>query len=428
MLVSHTQEWRHNEENHNPVVAAMLLLGVGAATTLTTSPAAALTACEKTQTCTAPTPVPTVTAKVAAGGFRVTWTAPVNKGGLPVSYTVDTVDMWGTTVNSQTVTTRAVNVTGLEAATTYAIYVTASNKVGAATPTVITPTTAGVPTDVRSVKTTVTGKDVTVRWAAPSSNGGLGPITYRLQLAGNEVVLPRTARTHTFTNVPKGEHYLSIWAENPMGSGPITNTLVTVTTVDPAAATLVTTPTLGNVNLSWNDTGADRYEVYRVFKDAYSVAYGLPTTSTYWTKLADVAGATSYNDVAPASSLDTVWGGQKRAVAYYVKGVWNTGEVFNSNETNVITGFTGQGASLVCDNGNNTGKILASVPQTWGLGDNQTWKVTMNTGVYQGTMNPGWQVIDVNYGTITKQEYPGVPWTVSGTGTLSSTLRDCPVV
>ena len=180
--------------------------------------------------------VPTDVRAVARhGAATVSWTAPTNDGGSPItSYTVSAVPDDGscTTVAPATSCT----VPGLKAGRAYSFKVTASNKYAtsdpsAASPAVtpaqpqapgsasVQPQVPGQPTDVVAHSG---GGSVTVSWKAPSSNGG-SPITKYVVTAdpgGASCTVTGAATSCVIAGLEPGTKYqFTVVAFNAAGSG-----------------------------------------------------------------------------------------------------------------------------------------------------------------------------------------------------------------
>jgi hypothetical protein len=174
------------------------------------------------------------------GSVTVTWDAPSDDGGEPVSgYQVDTE---GANNGSVSASTHSMVVGGL-APGTYEFGIVAENSVGTstrATATVtVTETVAGAPGRVRDMTAVQTGPgQVTIRWVDPADAGsspvssydaGWGTCCY-----GNGDRLPATARSVVFNDLILGTEYtLSVAAMNAAGTGPWERRQVTIAAWNP---------------------------------------------------------------------------------------------------------------------------------------------------------------------------------------------------
>jgi titin len=190
----------------------------------------------------------------SAGNARVglSWTAPVSDGGAPVTgYAIqrstDSGSTWATmTVNSGSSATTGI-ATGLSNGTSYVFRVAAVNAAGtgawsAASASVIPDVLPLAPT----IGTPTAGAaQATVRWTAPSANGGSGPSGYVIQYSTNNGVTwatsvadtGSTAVTAVVTGLTNNTAYVfRVAAINTKGAGAWSAASVAVT---PKAAVTV---------------------------------------------------------------------------------------------------------------------------------------------------------------------------------------------
>ena len=161
-----------------------------------------------------------VSAVAGVGQVTLTWSAPTNAGGLPLSdYRISATGVDEITV-ANNLTTRVV--TGLTAGSEYTFLIKARNTLGkslsASFSAVTVPNTPGVPT---SVTTSVTGTSVSANWVAPASNGGsaiTGYKAYLINAAGSDVTSTTPSTTSTeFTTVAPGTYTVKVIATNLVG-------------------------------------------------------------------------------------------------------------------------------------------------------------------------------------------------------------------
>jgi subtilisin family serine protease len=124
-------------------------------------------------------PTEVTTTSVAATSMQVSWTAPTETGGTPITGYVITYTPTGGTPVSASAAASPVTLTGLAQGTTYTVGVAAINAVGTSASTTTTATTLvavapGAPTSAAISLTTNTS--ATVTWAAPTSTG-TNPLT-----------------------------------------------------------------------------------------------------------------------------------------------------------------------------------------------------------------------------------------------------------
>jgi titin len=123
-------------------------------------------------------------------------------------------------------TARSHTFTGLRSKTQYTLAVSATNALGTSpeargmVQTWIT--TPAVPTAVSSAVDPAAGS-VTLTWAPPIDDGGAPVTQYYVRRTGDPAgssMLPATARSHTFTGVPRNQmSSFNVWATNQWGGG-----------------------------------------------------------------------------------------------------------------------------------------------------------------------------------------------------------------
>lgn len=151
---------------------------------------------------------------------RVSWTAPADTGGSPItSYTV-TASPGGKTVTVLGATTSA-TVTGLLNGTAYNFTVTATNAAGtspSSTPsTAVTP--AAKPGRVSKPTVKVDGRKAIIKWTAPS-NGGSRVTGYRVSVDGKIRTIDAGVRKLALKRLKPGRYKVKVAAINDVGVGP----------------------------------------------------------------------------------------------------------------------------------------------------------------------------------------------------------------
>ncbi|MBW3665324.1 MAG: cell wall-binding repeat-containing protein [Actinobacteria bacterium] len=170
---------------------------------------------------TAPDPPTDVTAEAGDEQATVSWSAPADTGGAPItSYTV-AASPGGATATVDGATTEAV-ITGLTNGTAYTFTVVASNSQGDSAPS--PPSTAVTPLGVPDPPTDVTAEagdeQATVSWSAPADTGGAPILTYRVTASpGGKTRIVSGATTSTLlTGLANGTAYtFTVVATNSVG-------------------------------------------------------------------------------------------------------------------------------------------------------------------------------------------------------------------
>ncbi|NMO13307.1 hypothetical protein HPC49_15380 [Pyxidicoccus fallax] len=200
------------------------------------------------------------TAVQATPGNRqvaLTWSAPADDGGSPLTgYTIH-VSAGGVLVRTESSTTTSFTVLGLINGTAYSFHVTATNGTGAglaSEPVFATPRTVpGAPTQVRA---TAGNRSALVEWSAPDDNGGSDVTGYTLTVeAGGTVVETRetSATSLTVTGLTNGTTYrFTVTATNGVGTGAASSPVSAVPQSLPGAPTgLAVSPGNTQVSLTW---------------------------------------------------------------------------------------------------------------------------------------------------------------------------------
>ncbi|SDF22248.1 Fibronectin type III domain-containing protein [Blastococcus fimeti] len=190
---------------------------------------------------------PTITS-VAGGNAtaELTWSAPTEDGGAPVTGYEVTVLSGGQPVGTAVVTVdgTSATVTGLTNGTAYTFTVAAVNAVGTGAPSVasssVTPRTVpGAPTNVAGIPG---NGSVTVTWSAPADTGGSALTGYEIRAysggSGVPVATVAAAASATSTVVPAlingTEYTVTVAAVNGAGAGAESAPSLGVTPAAPA--------------------------------------------------------------------------------------------------------------------------------------------------------------------------------------------------
>lgn len=233
---------------------------------------------------TAPQPPTGVTATVYAESVRVGWTAPASDGGASITgYTVSSTPDGGRCSTSST----SCDVTGLRKGIAYTFSVTATNVVGTSSPSSpsapVTFVTA--PSSPRSVVGEAGDQQATMRWEAPTDDGGL-PITgYTARSIPGGASCTTTELSCVITGLSNGTTYtVTVTARNASGTSSASQG-VRVTPEAPVVApgpveSLRATPAKRAIRVTWSAPsdlgGAPRVTYqYKVGKQAWK-----PTAKT----------------------------------------------------------------------------------------------------------------------------------------------------
>ena len=220
-------------------------------------------------------------AAVAGDVLRLSWTAPEDTGGTPVTDYQYQVNLSGEWVPVGGASTSVL--TELSAYQGYSLRVRALNAVGAGPPSEWESyaSSAGVPASAPSGLAAARGdRQVTLTWTTPSDDGG-APITdyeYEVDGSGEWVSTGGTATTYTVADLVNGTTYsFEVRALNAVGaspgSGPIT---ATPATVPGAPSGLSASRGNGEVTLRWSAPSDDGglavtgYEVHRGDTDTWT--------------------------------------------------------------------------------------------------------------------------------------------------------------
>jgi len=174
-----------------------------------------------------PSDAATVSAIAANADAEVTltWTAPINLGGLTLgNYAITGNNNYAGTTAANTLTTMVI--TGLTRGTSYTFTIKASNSLGSAAgvsfASVMAPSVPGAPT---AVSASVSGSTVSVSWSAPTNTGGTGfaisgYTAYLINTSNNDVASSAVAGlSTTFSSVANGTYTVKVLATNSVGSG-----------------------------------------------------------------------------------------------------------------------------------------------------------------------------------------------------------------
>ena len=234
-----------NGQSYAVAVRAVNAAGAGPATTVTASPVT--------------TPAAPQDLRSEPGDAEVTlrWAAPASDGGSPIlryEYAIDDSGTWIDAGGDLEETVR-----DLTNGQRYTVAVRAVNAAGAgpaATVTATPVTTPGAPQDLRSEPGDA---EVTLRWAAPASDGGSPILRYEYAIDDSGTWIDAGGDLEeTVRDLANGQPYtFAVRAVNAAGDGPATTVTATPVTTPGAPQNLSWAPGDGQVTLSWDAPSSD---------------------------------------------------------------------------------------------------------------------------------------------------------------------------
>ena len=372
------------------------------------------------------------TSGTAAGSVDLTWTAPANDGGSPITgYEIQRSPATGTptwtsaaTVGNVTSTT----VTGLTAGSSYIYQVQAVNAVGnspwsASSAAIQATGTPGAPTGV--VGSNATATSITVSWTPPANDGGSPVIRYALNYSTDNgatwpgwLSLPTTTppgTTWTWTGLTPGTYRFKVVAVNAAGWGAWSAPSPAISTTTAASVPGAPTDVVGSnatatsITVSWTPPAGSpviRYALNYSTDDGATWPgwLSLPTTTppgTTWTWTGLTPGTYRFKVVAVNAAGWGAWSAPSPAIstttAASVPGAPTDVVGSNATATSITVSWTPPAGSPVIryalnystDNGA-TWPGWLSLPTTTPPGTTWTW-----TGLTPAT-NYRFKVVAVN--------------------------------
>ena len=263
-----------------------------------------------------------LTATASDTQVALTWTAPTNNGGEPVtSYNIyQGTSSGGETLLQNTASTATTfTSTGLTNGTTYYFKVTAVNSVGESlSSNEVSATPAVVPGAPTTLTATAGNAQVALVWGAPTNSGGDPVIGYQIYQGtspGGETLLTSTSTTtaaYTSTGLSNGTtYYFVVSAVTSAGEGPFSNEASATPATLPGAPTgLTATGGDTQVVLDWAapaSNGGSAIMFYNVYEGtapgAETLLGSTGTTSTTFTPTGLTNGTKYYFEVAAVNGV-----------------------------------------------------------------------------------------------------------------------------
>lgn len=229
-------------------------------------------------------PTAVAVSSITQTGATISWTAPANDGGSPVTgYKVEYRDSAAATWTSIDSATTSATLTGLTATTSYQVQVSAVNVAATSlASSIVSFTTLGnVPSAPVNLKVAFDhGNYVRLEWAAPS-NGGNAITRYTAQVLRNGVWSTAMTTTSPMANVnqltPFTSYQFKVWADNAAGPGIPAELTYTTGPLAPATPTVSLVDLVGSsVNVNWT-ASAQTDPNYPV---SYEFTWGYATSLT----------------------------------------------------------------------------------------------------------------------------------------------------
>lgn len=212
---------------------------------------------------------------VDLNSISLTWSVPATNGGANVTdyvieYSSNNGSSWTTFIDTVT-TLRAVTITDLVSGTPYIFRVSAKNSAGVGTPSESTSARRpGVPSEPCCITNTLVGPAyVSIRWGAPTSDGGSVITNYVIEYTINDGASWTTwpephgnGTMRTITGLTDGvAHKFRISARNAIGTSETSEVSDAWTPWTPVAPdrplNLVASAQAGQVNLDWDAPATD---------------------------------------------------------------------------------------------------------------------------------------------------------------------------
>ena len=242
-----------------------------------------------------PTAPTNLTAIPTNGAATVTWSAPSDNGGVPVTSYVVTASPGGASCTSATT---SCTVPGLTNAQSYTFNVVAVNAVGtspASSPSApVTP--MGPPSAPQSLTLTPSSGAIAVTWTAPANNGGSAVTGYVVTASPGSVTCTVTATSCTLSGLTNATTYqVSVVVVNALGTSPATSATATPAGAPTAPTNVAASPGPSSATVTWSapsNNGGSAIVGYTVYSSPDRHSCTTATTSCVVTGLVN---GVSYN-------------------------------------------------------------------------------------------------------------------------------------
>ena len=307
---------------------------------------------------------PTLTTSGATRAVNLSWAAPADNGGAPVSsYRVLRGTSAGSLAQIGTASGLSFADTTGTPGTAYVYAVSAVNAAGVGDPSNTSSATSVDVPDAPTLTVTTASGGANLAWTVPAAHGAAitGYQIARGTAAGAETLLTTvTGASFADASLPPGPTYFyTVTAVNSVGASPVSNEVSVITATAPGPTTLTATGGAGAITLAWtaaNNGGAPL--------TAYTIRRGgFPGTET---TLATLSGTTlSYTDTAVTPGT-----------AYY----------YTVTATNAV------GSGPLSNEPNATAFTTASAPTLTGTGGSGQVNLTWTTPSNGGSAITGYQI------------------------------------
>ena len=271
----------------------------------------------------APTAPGTPSGAFGNTSVALSWTAPTNNGGAPltnygIQFSVNNGTNWfaATTTPSPVVATNTnATVTGLTNGVSYVFRVGASNSVGitwSSNSTAVVPCTVpGAPTNL--VAAALSSGTVRLTFGAPATNGGSAITSYIATASPGGLTATSAVSPLNFSGLNNGTAYtFSLVARNVAGSGAAATTSTGLSPTDGSPSEVGAYGLQGSIEVAWSPSGILTATNYRIYAGPNVGSLSLLTTVTNQIqRYVDTylpIGTTKYYKVVPLNGTNELAG------------------------------------------------------------------------------------------------------------------------